>query len=96
MHSKLYTSNFSKEATIYIAVFVVHKLSSTINCKTCVHSLWSNNEEELFNSLIHLKNRGGDRGGLIYPSDDVIMICLQTEKILKSYNFKNQLIISSI
>lgn len=50
----------------------------------------SNNKEDLFNSLIHLKNRGGDRGGLIYPSDDVIIICLQTEKILKSYNFENQ------
>lgn len=84
------TSNFSKEVTIYIAGFVVHKLSSTINCETCLHSLCSNNKELLFNSLIHLKNRGGDKGGLIYPSDDVIIICLQTEKILKSYNFENQ------
>jgi len=83
------TSNFSKEVTIYIAGFVVHKLSSTINCETCLHSLCSNNKELLFNSLIHLKNRG-DKGGLIYPSDDVIIICFQTEKILKSYNFENQ------
>jgi len=86
----MYTSSFSKEVTIYIAGFIVHKLSSIINCETCLHSLYFNNKELLFNSLIHLKNRGGDKGGLIYQSDDVIIICLHTEKHLKSYNFENQ------
>lgn len=69
MFTQNITSNFSKEVTIYIAGFVVHKLSSTINCEICLHSLYSNNKELLFNSLIHLKNRGGDKGGLIYQSD---------------------------
>jgi len=36
------------------------------------------------------KNKGGNRGGLIYPSDDVITICLQTEKVLRSFNYKNK------
>lgn len=83
-------SNFSKEIIIYIAGFVVHKLSSTIKCDKCLKALCSNDKESFFNSLITLKNKEGDKGGLNYPSDDVIIICLQTEKILKSFNYENR------
>lgn len=41
-------------------------------------------------SFISLKNNGRNRGGLIYPSDDVITICFQTEKVLRSFNYKNK------
>lgn len=40
------------------------------------------------NSLITLKNKGGDRGGLIYSSDSVINICFKTEKVLKNHSYK--------
>lgn len=79
-------SNFTKEIIIYIAGFVAHKLSSTIHCETCLQSLCSSNKELLCNSLFAIKNRGGYKGGLNYPSDDVICICMQTEKILKSFS----------
>uniref|UniRef100_A0A2S2NNN9 THAP domain-containing protein 9 n=2 Tax=Schizaphis graminum TaxID=13262 RepID=A0A2S2NNN9_SCHGA len=85
-------SEFSKEVIIYISGFVVHKLSSIIKCEICVSSLFSYNKQDFLNSLITLKNRGGNKGGLTYPSDDVILICLQTEKILKSYNYQNKAI----
>jgi len=95
-HDYIYTqniynfSNFSKEIIIYIAGFVVHKLSSTIKCDKCLKALCSNDKESFLNSLITLKNKEGDKGGLNYPSDDVIIICLQTEKILKSLNYENR------
>jgi len=44
------------------------------------------------NSLIILKQKGGNKSGLSYPSDDVISICFHTEKILKSYDYKNKAI----
>jgi hypothetical protein len=71
---------------------VVHKLSSIIKCEICVSSLFSYNKQDFLNSLITLKNHGGNKGGLTYPSDDVILICLQTEKILKPYNYQNKAI----
>ncbi|KAE9536167.1 hypothetical protein AGLY_007390 [Aphis glycines] len=60
-------------------------------CDKCLKALYSNDKESLLNSLITLKNKEGDKGGLNYPSDDVIIICLQTEKILKSFNYENLL-----
>lgn len=83
-------SDFSKEVIIYIAGFVVHKLLSTINCDSCQQALCSKNREPFCNSLIAVKNKGGDKGGLNYPSDDVILICIQTEKLLKSFNYQNR------
>jgi len=41
-----------------------------------------------FNSFIALKNKVGDRGGLIYPSDSVMNICFKTEKVLKKYSYR--------
>lgn len=73
-------SSFSKEVTIYIAGFISHKLASKIKCDICVNSLFGVREDFLM-SLIDLKNRGG----LSYPSNDVIKICILTEKIIKLY-----------
>lgn len=42
------------------------------------------------NLLITLKNKGGNNGGLIYPSDNVIDICFITEKILRKYECTNK------
>lgn len=83
----MYISTVSKEVAIYINGFVVHKLLSKINSKTGLQSLCSN-YKETFNSLNHLKNREGDKGGLNYRSGNVIIICLQTEKINKSLKIK--------
>jgi len=54
--------------------------------------LYSNNKNGFLNSFIRLKNKGGNNGGLSYPSDDVISICFQTEKVLKSYNYQSKAI----
>jgi len=85
-------SNFSNEIIIYIAGFVVHKFTSTLHCDVCLKSLCNADKDSFLNSLIALKNRGGKRGGLIYPSEDVILICLHTEKVLRSENYHNKAI----
>jgi len=83
-------SDFSKEVIIYIVGFVVHKLTSVLRCETCLTALCAKNKEDFLNSLITLKQKGGNKGGLSYPSEDVIVICFHTEKILKSYDYQNK------
>jgi len=58
---------------------------------TCKHSLCSVERDCFLNSLITLKNKGGNNGSLIYPSKDVLNICFRTEKTLK-HNFSNKAI----
>lgn len=55
----------------------MHKLLSTINCDTIQQSLYSKKREPFCNSLIAVKNKGG----LNYPSDSVVLICMQSEKL---------------
>lgn len=84
--------NFTKEIIIYISGFVVHKLASTLQCETCVRALYAINKDQFLNSLIFIKHRGGFKGGLVYPSEDVIIVCLQTEKTLKYFNYQTKAI----
>lgn len=84
-------SNFTKEVTIYIAGFVVYKLASVLRCEICIKSLCAIDKGMFLNSLITMKNRGGEKG-LMYPSDDVLEICFETEKLLKMYNFETRAI----
>jgi len=66
-------SNFTKEIIIYISGFVVHKLASTLQCETCVKSLYAINKDQFLNSLIFFKHRGGFKGGFVYQRNDVII-----------------------
>lgn len=83
-------SNFTKKIIIYIAGFVVHKLSSIIQCQTCFQSLCSSYKELFCNFFIAIKNRGGNKSGLNYSSNDIMIVCLQTEKNLKSFSYQNK------
>ncbi|KAF0729122.1 Uncharacterized protein FWK35_00033355 [Aphis craccivora] len=55
--------------------FISHKLTSKIKCEICLLALIGK-KENFLKSLINLK----DNGGLVYPNNDVIVICIQTEK----------------
>lgn len=83
-------SPFTKEVIIYIAGFVVFKLTSVLHCETCIKSLSAVNKDLFLNSLITMKNKGGNEGGLMYSSEDVLQICFQTEKLLKMYDYQNR------
>ncbi|CAI6354154.1 unnamed protein product [Macrosiphum euphorbiae] len=86
-HDYLYTNNhfnfnqFVNECVIYISGFVVKKLLIQIKCEMCATALVGSKQCHL-NSLIALKDRGEK---LYYPSDDVIIICLKTENIMKQF-----------
>ncbi|CAI6370835.1 unnamed protein product [Macrosiphum euphorbiae] len=86
------SSQFAKEIIIYIAGFVVYKLTNSLKCEECKLGLVAVEKDCFLNSLITLKNRGGEKGGLMYPSEDVISICFKTEHFLKSYNYKQKAI----
>jgi len=68
-------SHFSHEIIIYLSGFISHKLTSKIKCEICLLALIGK-KENFLKSLINLK----DNGGLVYPNNDVIDICIQTEK----------------
>ena len=51
------------------------KLEKSLKCETCVNAL-TGTDNRTFHSLISLKNKGP----LIHPSDDVINICIFSEK----------------
>lgn len=87
VNSDYFFSNFTKEIIIYISGFVVYKSTNILKCDVCKDALCATNRDCFLNSLIFLKNKGGDNGGLIYPSEDVINICFITEKTLKNNDF---------
>lgn len=75
------SSQFTKEIIIYIAGFVVYKLSNSLKCEECKLGLVAVEKDCFLNSLITLKNRGGEKGGLMYPSEDVISICFKNVQL---------------
>jgi len=85
-------SNFTNEIIIYIAGFVVYKLASVLNCETCLKSMYAEDKNDFLNSLITIKNKGGNCNCLSYPSQSVISIYFQTENVLKSYSYQNKTI----
>lgn len=77
-------TEYSKRVIEYIAGFVVGKLKKEINCEKCLQSIIDNKK---YNSLIFKK----DKGGLNYPTKDVVVICEICEKTFlhnKSLNKK--------
>lgn len=69
-------SEFTKQVVTYIAGFVSSHLLKHIKCEDCLKAVSS---KEKPYGLIQIKNRGG----LIYPSEDVINICMLCEKYIK-------------
>jgi len=72
-------TKFVEDPSEYIAGFVVKKILKLIACSTCQASLTINSNN--CNSLISIKNRGG----LIFPSNNVVKVCQETERIIRSH-----------
>lgn len=73
-------SSLSEEVIIYKAGFGAHHLESKIKYDVCVNALFGG-KKNFLKSLINLR----DKGGLSYPSSDLIKLCVQTEKCIRSY-----------
>lgn len=77
-------TEFAKSVITYIAGFVVRSVAKTVKCQHCLSVL----RQDKFKSLQAKK----DKGGLVYPSGDVIKICEIAEKIFRRNKFiKNPL-----
>jgi hypothetical protein len=74
----IHLSACSEKIVAYIAGFVVFKLKHSLKCEQCVSAL-SDSIGNQYCSLIELKTRGG----LVYPSNDVIDLCLTCEKFFR-------------
>lgn len=90
--SETLLSEPSKQVISYIAGYVVRFLLNKSNCMECQNALVTN-EKGPYHKFIILK----DRGGLKYPSNDVIGICIQAETTIrknispkKTSNFKTE------
>jgi hypothetical protein len=68
----------SEKIVVYIAGFVVFKLKNALQCEKCVAVLFGTDDNQ-YCSLIKMKTQGG----LIFPSRDVIEICLTCEKFFR-------------
>ena len=73
-------TNFCEEVVIYIAGFVAFKLAKSLKCEICISCLFGI-KENLLGSFVDFKSKGG----LSYPSDDVIAICVQSEKTYRTH-----------
>lgn len=74
-------TEFSSQVVSYIAGFIVHRLLKLLKCDTCCSGLIADTINDKHLKLIKLK----DKGGLIFPSSDVITICKRMEVIIKTY-----------
>lgn len=73
-------SECSEHIVTYIAGFVVHKLVKILHCETCIGALRCTDVRPS-HCLITVKNHGG----LVFPSKDVIDICLACDKLFRQY-----------
>lgn len=83
-------SQYSKEVVIYISGFAAKKIFSIILCTDCSSAVIGS-KNNLENTFLAFK----DLGGLMYPSDDLIQICMECEIILRSFS-SNELFITSL
>ncbi len=69
-------SEFQDSVIVYIAGFVKRKLQANVRCQYCLDEVNSHPSFSDQTSLICLK----DKGGLKYPSGDLVKVCQVTEK----------------
>lgn len=69
---------FGEEIVKYIAGYVSRSIQEKIVCEECCAALTDINTSA---SLIAAKNRGG----LVYPSNDVVTICIQVERYIRRF-----------
>ena len=61
--------------------YIVKKLQKIIDCNVCNNAMLSSNKYYFNLSLVTQK----DRGGLVYPSTDIVQILSIAERVFKSF-----------
>lgn len=78
-HDKWFQSEYLEDLIKHTAGFITHSLKKKIHCAKCLGLLQGTVTSK--SKITFLKNRGG----LNFASDDVYLICLNTEKVLRRY-----------
>ena len=84
-------SNIASHVVVYIAGFVAFSLNKKLSCFKCKSCLFGQ-KSDFKNTLIDYKTRGG----LSYPSEDLVKVCKICEAIFRqhtNYNKKNIILI---
>ena len=89
----LFGSLYLKNATVYIAVWVVQKLIANLKCHECRQALVTvpSNVFQREHHLLRLKNGGG----LLVPSDGVVVVVSAVERCLSNGDHKNVTLIAT-
>ena len=74
---------FYRNVVAYMAGYVVRKIRKVLNCEVCVSALTEDDSLISSSDWLHY-TRFKDMGGLLYPSKDVVKICIQCEKKFKA------------
>jgi len=93
-HSYVYDYNiseFAKNIVVYIGGFICKKLNSKLKCQECLSKLITK-KENLPYLFVHFKNDPK----FTYPSQEVVFLCIETEKIIQRNIQANSLLDSSI
>lgn len=81
-------NTYNELVVTYIGGFVTKKLEKSIKCQHCIDVLVADTEDSINlhkYELITVKTRGG----LKYPSKEIIFICELTEKFIQAANLKS-------
>jgi len=70
---------YNKYAITYIAGFIIHKITQKTSCHCCTMHIVGDEKSAPNSLLITMKNRGG----LMYPSEDVVRICTTVEQLFR-------------
>lgn len=87
-------SEFAHHAIVHISGFIVKKIIESIRCDICAKALIAEKELD-----VHKLSLLKDKGGLQYPSKDVIKICTVAESFLKDWdntNIKRDVLVAKI
>lgn len=87
-------SEFSSQAIAHIAGYIARILIKKLNCDVCAGALVTRQINSLHKFIV-----AKDKGGLVYPSHDIIRICKVAEAVIRSMDgrvFKKEVIIMKI
>lgn len=73
-------SDFSTQIISYIAGYIAHILIKKVDCEICIGALLTNKINTDHKFVV-----AKDKGGLLYPSKDLIQICKISEAVIKIY-----------
>ncbi len=77
-------SIFVGNVVVHIAGFVGRKVAKTLDCEPCFRALYHTDKEYTRIRSDYILISKKDNGGLFIPSEDLVLVCKETEKTIRS------------